>query len=139
MQASPTEAAAARAKQDRDFLPDVIRGWLLLQRSGLTEAEKKTVLGSTENALDRTRIVGALKQQWPDHELQAHDLDRKRDRREKRSYFGDAYESDDVDDHEDYEEDAYWNSWGDSEWDWNGYHEGDDNGPPELPHRVRRR
>ena len=77
----------------------------------MTEAEKKTVLGSTENALDRTRIVGALKQQWPDHELQAHDLDRKRDRekrgRDKRSYFGDTYEAEEMDYNEDCEEDAY--------------------------------
>eukprot|EP00969_Alexandrium_andersonii_P288654 12759982-Alexandrium_andersonii.AAC.1 len=59
----PGEEAAAKALKDRDFLPDVVRGWLLLQRSGLTEAEKKAVLGSTENALGRTRIIGALKQQ----------------------------------------------------------------------------
>ena len=29
----------------KDFLPDVIRGWLVLQRSGLSESSKKTVLG----------------------------------------------------------------------------------------------
>ena len=52
------------------FLPDVIRDWLVLQRSGLSESGKKTRAGRTENTLDRWRIVEALKQQWPDHELQ---------------------------------------------------------------------
>ena len=27
----------------KDFFPDVIRGWLVLQRSGLSESSKKTV------------------------------------------------------------------------------------------------
>ena len=71
----------------KDFLPDVNRGWLVLQRSGLSESSKKTVLGSTANTLGRSRIVEALKQQWPDHELQVYDGDRKRDRdRKMRAY-----------------------------------------------------
>ena len=46
------------------------------------------MLGSTENTLGRSRIVEALKQQWPDHELQVFDGDRKRDRdRKMRAYF----------------------------------------------------
>ena len=45
----------------KDFLKDVIRGWLVLQRSGLSDSSKKTVLGSTENTLGRWRIVEALK------------------------------------------------------------------------------
>ena len=99
-------------KKDRDFLPDATRGWLILQRSGLTEAEKKTVLASTENSLDRTRIVGALKQQWPDHEIQAHDLDSRGDREEEvldtRAYYGDCepHESGEGDDN-DSEDNAY--------------------------------
>ena len=61
----------------------MIRGWLVLQRSGLSESSKKTVLGSTENTLGRSRIVEALQQQWPDHELLVYDRDRKRDRDRK--------------------------------------------------------
>ena len=69
------------------FLPDVIRGWLVLQRSGLSESSAKTVLGSTKNTLGRSRIVESLKQQWPDHELLAYDRDRKGDRdRKMRAY-----------------------------------------------------
>ena len=49
------------AHSTQDFLPDVIRGWLVLQRSGLSESSKKTVLGSTENTLARSQIVDALK------------------------------------------------------------------------------
>ena len=46
-----------------------------------------TVLGSTENTLGRSRIVEALKQRWPDHELLVHSGDRKRDRdRKMRAY-----------------------------------------------------
>ena len=41
----------------KDFFPDMIRGWLVLQRSGLSESSKKTVLGSSENTLGRSRIV----------------------------------------------------------------------------------
>ena len=57
----------------KDFFSDVIRGWLVLHRSGLSES----VLGSTENTLGRSKIVEALKQQWPDHELLFYDGDRK--------------------------------------------------------------
>ena len=71
----------------KEVLPDVIRGWLVLQRSGLSESGKKTVLGSTENTLGRSRIAEALKQQWPDHELLVYDGGRKRDRdRKMRAY-----------------------------------------------------
>ena len=53
-------------------------GWLVLQRSGLSRSSLKTVLGCTDNTLDRSSIVGALKQQWPDHELLVYVGDRKR-------------------------------------------------------------
>ena len=77
----------SHGQSTKDFLPDVIRGWLVLQRSGLSESSKKTVLGSTENTLGRSRIVEALKQQWPDHELLEYGGDRKRDRdRKMRAY-----------------------------------------------------
>ena len=77
----------SHGQSTKDFLPDVIRGWLVLQRSGLSESSKKTVLGSTENMLGRSRIVEALKQQWPGHELLAYDGDHKRDRgRKVRAY-----------------------------------------------------
>ena len=86
----------SHGQSTKDFLPDVIRGWRVLQRSGLSESSKKTVLGSTENTLGRSRIVEALKQQWPDHELLMYDGDRKRDRdRKMRAYVqaeGDEWE-----------------------------------------------
>ena len=63
----------------KDFLLDVIRGWLVLQKSGFSESSKKTKLGSTENTLGQSRIVEAPKQQWPEHELLVYDGDRKRD------------------------------------------------------------
>ena len=69
----------SHGQSTKDFFPDVIRGWLVLQRSGLAESSKETVLGSTENTLGRSRVVEALKQQWPDHELLEYDGDRKRD------------------------------------------------------------
>ena len=50
----------SQGQATKDFLPDVIRGWLVLQWSGL---------GSTENTLGRSRIAEALKQQWPDHKV----------------------------------------------------------------------
>ena len=73
----------SHGQSTKDVLPDVI----LLQRSGLSESSKKTVIGSTENTLGRSRIVEALKQQWPDHELLVYDGERKRDRdRKMRGY-----------------------------------------------------
>ena len=63
----------SHGQSTKDFLPDVIRGWLVLQRSGLSESSKKTVLGSTWNTLGRSRIVEPLKQPWPDHELLVYD------------------------------------------------------------------
>ena len=68
----------------KDLLPDVIRGWLVLQRSGLSESSKKTVLGSTQNTLGISRIVEALKRQWPDHELLVHDGEGLRSRKSRR-------------------------------------------------------
>ena len=45
------------------------------------------MLGSTENTLGRSRIVEALNQQWPDHELLVYNGDRKRDpERKVRAY-----------------------------------------------------
>ena len=77
----------SHGQSTKDFLPDVIHGWLVLQRSGLSESSEKTVLGSTENMLGRSRIVEALKQQWTDHELLVREGDRKRDRdRKMRAY-----------------------------------------------------
>ena len=73
----------SHGQSTKDFLLDVIRGWLVLQRSGLSESSKKTVLGSTEDTQGRSRIVEALKQLWPDHELLAYDGDHKRDRDRK--------------------------------------------------------
>ena len=35
-------------QSSKDFFSDVMRGWLVLQRSGLSESSKKTVLGGTE-------------------------------------------------------------------------------------------
>ena len=64
----------SHGQSTKDFLPDVISGWLVLQRSS-----KETILGSTENTLGRSRIVEALKQEWLDHELLVYDGDRKRD------------------------------------------------------------
>ena len=77
----------SHGESTKDFLPDVIRGWLVLQRSGLSESSKKTVLGRTENTLGRSRVVDALKQEWPDHELLAYDGDRNRDRDRKMRAF----------------------------------------------------
>ena len=64
---------------------------------GLAEAEKQTVMDSTENSLDRTRIVDALKQQWPDHKICDHDRDCRYD---KWSYLssGEPYEPAEEDD-----------------------------------------
>ena len=46
------------------------------------------MVGSTEDTLGIWRIVEALKQQWPDHELLVYDGDRKRDRdRKMRAYL----------------------------------------------------
>ena len=45
---------------------------------GLCCPAKKTFAGNVENTLDRSRIVEAPKQQWPDHDL-AFDGDCKRD------------------------------------------------------------
>ena len=59
--------------------------WSVHQR--LSEPIKKTVLGSTEHTLGRSRNVQLLKQQGPDHELLVYDGDRKRDRdRKMRAY-----------------------------------------------------
>ena len=77
----------SHGQSTKDFLPDVILGWFVRQRSGLSVSSKKTALGSTEDTLGRSRVVEALKQQWSAHELLVYDGDRKRDRdRNMRAY-----------------------------------------------------
>ena len=66
----------SHGQSTKDFLPDVFRGWLVLQRSGRSESSKTKVLARTENTLGRSRIVEALKQKWPDHELLVYVGDR---------------------------------------------------------------
>ena len=56
----------SHGQSTKDFLFDVIRGWLVLQRSGLLESSWTIVLGSTDNTVGRSRIVEALKQRWPE-------------------------------------------------------------------------
>ena len=69
----------SHGQSTKDFLFDVIRGWLVLQRSGLLESSWTIVLGSTDNTVGRSRIVEALKQRVAG--------DRKRDRdRKMRAY-----------------------------------------------------
>ena len=53
----------------KDFLSDVIRGWPVLQKSVFSESSKKTMLGSVENMLGRSRIAEAHQQQWPEPQL----------------------------------------------------------------------
>ena len=55
----------------KDFLPDVIR-----RGQDSQSPARRPCWGSTENTLGRSRIVGALKQQWPDHELRENGGDR---------------------------------------------------------------
>ena len=44
----PRVNVSSHEQSTKDFLPDVIRGWLVLQRSGLSASSKQTVLESTE-------------------------------------------------------------------------------------------
>ena len=105
----------------KDSLPDVIRGWIVLQRSSLSESSKKTLLGSTGNTLGRSRIVEAFKQQWPDHELLVYDGDGKRDRDRKMRAYVQA-EADEWEPEKYQNESATDSAWNVSEsrdaWDW---------------------
>ena len=68
----------SRGRSTKDFLPDLIRGWLVVQRPGL---------GCTENTPGRSRIVEALRQRWPDHGLLVYDGDHELHRdRKMRAY-----------------------------------------------------
>ena len=53
------------AKEDMgelpDILPDVVLGWLLLQKSGLDAGERATVLATTRNKLGFDAIEAALR------------------------------------------------------------------------------
>ena len=43
----------SHGQSTKDFLPDVICGWFVLQRTGLSESSKKMVLGSAARWADR--------------------------------------------------------------------------------------
>ncbi len=57
-------------------LPDVLLGWLLLHRSGLERSEKLALQSSVSNTWSRAAVAQALKDQWPDAELQRRDAHR---------------------------------------------------------------
>ena len=60
-------------EEEKDFLPSIIQGWLLLQRCGLDWPERKDILASAHNSLRRIDILRALEMQWPDYELLERD------------------------------------------------------------------
>ena len=66
-----------------DPLPDVLLGWLLLQRSGLERTEKLQIQSSVANTWSRATVAQALKDQWPDAELSHRDARHHRERRDK--------------------------------------------------------
>ena len=69
------------AKGWPDILPDVVFGWMLLQRSGLDASERATILASTQNVLEFDRIEAALRQAWADEDLRRRDDDRGKETR----------------------------------------------------------
>ena len=54
-------------------LPEVLRGWLLLYRSGLERPERLAIQSSVANNWTRAVVAQALKDQWPDTELNRRD------------------------------------------------------------------
>ena len=56
-----------------EWLPEIVRGWLLLSRSGLSEGEQAAVVGSSSNSYKYTDLASALKLQWPEKRIKEHD------------------------------------------------------------------
>ena len=56
-----------------EILPSVIRGWLLLQRSGLDAQERAAVLAASRNSLEVMDVEAALRAQWGDNDLTHRD------------------------------------------------------------------
>ena len=66
-----------------DILPDVVLGWLLLQKSGLDAGERATVLATTRNKLDFDAVEAALRSVWAEADLRHRDQGRGRETRAK--------------------------------------------------------
>ena len=74
-----------------DILPDVVLGWLLLQKSGLDAGERATVLATTRNKLGFDAIEAALRSVWTEADVRNRDQGRGRETRTNLAnavYFG---------------------------------------------------
>ena len=57
----------------KDFLPDYLVGFLLLQRSGLDAHERANILAAIRGKFSVASVERALKEQWSDDDLQRRD------------------------------------------------------------------
>ncbi|CAE7561074.1 unnamed protein product [Symbiodinium sp. CCMP2592] len=69
---SPVESPPERPKAIDElsmadsFILEVLRGWRLMQASGLTADERRDILASTKNSMDYAVIASALQNLWDD-------------------------------------------------------------------------
>ena len=74
-----------------DLLPDVVLGWLLLQKSGLGAGDRATVLATTRNKLGFDEIEAALRSVCTESDLRHRDQSRGKEARTNLAnavYFG---------------------------------------------------
>ena len=88
---APIHGAKKDTSDIPDILPDVVLGWLLLQKSGLDAGERATVLATTRNKLDFDAVEAALRSVWTEADLRNRDQGRGRETRVNLAnavYFG---------------------------------------------------
>ena len=66
-------ADADLEKKAKPFLPDFLLAWMLLQKAGLTTAERNNVMTIAGAVFNYDAIAKALKKAWPDEELTKRD------------------------------------------------------------------
>ena len=70
---SDDELSESRRGLATDWLPSIVRGWLLISRAGLNEAEQAAAIASCGNVYDYAPLAEALRVQWTEARLKNHD------------------------------------------------------------------
>ena len=69
----PVDSKGVQKKMDKEWLPEIVRGWMVLTRCSLTATEQAAVVASAGNLYDMSKVSAALKTQWTEKRLSEHD------------------------------------------------------------------
>ena len=99
---SPSTWSAPETVEDESLLPSFIQGWYLLADAVLDSAERNIIATALNGDYSPARVAQELRNQFPETELRRKDQGR---RSHAFVSMDDIYETENYDEHADYEED----------------------------------